>query len=328
MPDKMLKGKEKHVGGTVTNIPHKRQADLPYPIAFIGFGEAAGAFTEGLRGVFDGIDIIAYDAKTDSSVNSVKAAKLGDYAAAGVTAAADMKDALKDAMAIFSLVTADQAHEAAKNAAKFIRKDALFFDCNSCAPGTKRRSAEVIEAAGGRYVDIAVMAPVHPKLHRTPLLTSGPHTEDAVEFLSRIDMNVKPVEGDTGTASSMKMIRSIMVKGIEALVLECVLSGRKAGISDTVLDSLEVTFPGFNWKKRSAYMLERAVTHGIRRAAEMREVAITVQELGFSGAMASSTAEWEDIAGNLGLKGRFTGDEDYAEIADAILEALSAQQAE
>lgn len=307
----------------MTSIPHQKQANLPYPIAFIGFGEAAGAFAEGWLGTFSDIAIVAYDIKTDSGDDAIRSGKFADYEKADVTGAATVADALGEAMAVFSLVTADQAHEAAKAAAKSIRKDALFFDCNSCAPGTKRRSAEVIEAAGGRYVDIAVMSPVHPKLHKTPLLTSGPHSEDTVEFLSQIDMNVKAVDGDTGRASSMKMIRSIMVKGLEALVLECVLSGARAGVADEVLDSLEASYPGFGWKKRASYMMERALTHGPRRAAEMREVALTVQELGFSGGMASATADWEQLAGDLGMKGRFNGEEDYAEIAEAVLAALS-----
>ncbi len=306
----------------MTNIPHQKQANLPYPIAFVGFGEAASAFAEGWRQVFSDIEIVAYDVKTASTDNAVRAGKLVDFENAGVTGAETMNDALGEAMAVFSLVTADQAHEAAKSAARVIRKDALFFDCNSCASGTKRRSAEVIEAAGGRYVDIAVMSPVHPNLHKTPLLTSGPHSEDAVEFLAEIDMNVKAVDGGTGRASSMKMIRSVMVKGLEALVLECVLSGVRAGVAEDVLDSLEASYPGFGWKKRAAYMMERALTHGPRRAAEMREVALTVQELGFSGGMSTAIADWEELAGDLGMKGRFDGKEDYAEIAEAVLAAL------
>ncbi len=309
----------------MTNIPKRKQVNVPFPIAFIGFGEAAGAYAEGLQDTFDDLNLVAYDIKTDSDDAAIRAAKLADYDKAGVKGAANVEEALSDAMAIFSLVTADQAHEAAKRAAGFIRKDALFFDCNSCAPGTKRRSSAIIEAAGGRYVDIAVMSPVYPKRHQTPLLTSGPHTEDAIEFLEQLEMNVSPVEGETGTASSMKMIRSIMVKGMEALVLECVLAGRRAGISDVVLDTLEASYPGFGWKEKSAYMMERALTHGVRRAAEMREVAITVQELGFSGGMASATADWEDIAGNLGLKGHFTGAEPYGDIADEILKAINAK---
>ena len=106
------------------------------------------------------------------------------------------------------------------------------------------------------------MAPVHPRLHRTPLLISGPHVEAAAAAFASLGMSAKIHDGPVGAASSVKMIRSIMMKGLEALVCECVLAGRKAGVIDTVLDSLDDTYPGFDWKKRSAYMLERVMTHG------------------------------------------------------------------
>jgi 3-hydroxyisobutyrate dehydrogenase-like beta-hydroxyacid dehydrogenase len=121
------------------------------------------------------------------------------------------------------------------------------------------------------------------------------------------------------------MVRSIMVKGLEALVLECVLSGRKAGVDEAVLASLDASFPGFGWKKRAAYMMERAATHGIRRAAEMREVAQTVRELGFPGAMAAATADWEQKIGDLRLRAADANAkdaEDYGALADLILRHL------
>ena len=83
------------------------------------------------------------------------------------------------------------------------------------------------------------------------------------------------------------------MKGLEALVCECVLAGAKAGVIETVLDSLDDTYPGFDWRKRSAYMLERMMTHGVRRAAEMREVALTVDLLGLDGAMSRASVGWQ-----------------------------------
>ena len=133
------------------------------------------------------------------------------------------------------------------------------------------------------------MAPVHPRLHRTPLLISGPHAEAAAPLLAALGMAAEIHDGPVGSASAIKMIRSIMMKGLEALVCECVLAGTKAGVIDTVLDSLDDTYPGFDWKTRSAYMLERVMTHGLRRAAEMREVALTVDLLGFDGAMSRAS---------------------------------------
>ena len=146
------------------------------------------------------------------------------------------------------------------------------------------------------------MAPVHPRLHRTPLLISGPHVEAAAQALAALDMSARIHEGPVGAASAVKMIRSIIMKGLEALVCECVLAGRKAGVIETVLDSLDDTYPGFGWKKRSAYMLERVMTHGVRRAAEMREAAVTVDLLGLKGEMSRATVGWQQTVGELGLR--------------------------
>jgi 3-hydroxyisobutyrate dehydrogenase-like beta-hydroxyacid dehydrogenase len=295
-------------------------------IAFLGFGEAARAFLDGWRGA-PGFKarISAYDIKTDSPDLDVRAAKRADYAAAKVIGASNASDAVAGAEAVFSVVTADQALEAALAAAPGLVKGAFFFDCDSCAPQTKARSAEAIEAAGGRYVDVAVMAPVHPRLHRTALLISGPHAEAAAPALAALDMSARIHEGPVGAASAVKMIRSIMMKGLEALVCECVLAGRKAGVIEPVLDSLDDTYPGVNWRKRSAYMLERVMTHGVRRAAEMREVALTVDLLGLKGEMSRASVGWEQTVGELGLLPTAAEAADYRLLADRILAALDPQ---
>src|ERR1700684_4628018 len=149
-------------------------------IAFLGFGEAAQAFLAGWRSnaTFTA-RICAYDIKTDPPDSEVRSAKRADYAAANVLGASTAAEALTGAEAVFSVVTADQAHEAAIAALPGLAKGALFFDCDSCAPQTKLRTSQEVEAAGGRYVDVAVMAPVHPRLHLTPLLICGPHVEAA-----------------------------------------------------------------------------------------------------------------------------------------------------
>jgi 3-hydroxyisobutyrate dehydrogenase-like beta-hydroxyacid dehydrogenase len=299
----------------------------PAKVGLIGFGEAASAFVEGWRKALS-LEIAALDIKTAAPLEAVRAAKWKDYSRWGVTGAETPAGALAGAKIVFSLVTADQALIAAEGAAPHLEPGAFYFDCNSCSPGTKRHAAEAVAKAGGRYVDTAVMAPVHPKLHKTPLLLSGPDVEEALAVTKALDMAAKAVPGGVGAASSNKMIRSVMMKGLEALVLECVLAGRKAGVDEAVLDSLDATYPGFGWKKRSAYMMERALTHGIRRAAEMREAALTVKELGFAGAMASATADWEQKIGELRLSAADAGakdEQDYGALADLILKHLGSE---
>jgi 3-hydroxyisobutyrate dehydrogenase-like beta-hydroxyacid dehydrogenase len=294
-------------------------ADGAAKIALIGFGEAGQAFVKGW-GTNCAARTWVFDIKTDHADADVRDAKRADYVSLGVTGCASPAEALDGAALVVCVVTADQADKAAEAAAKRIGPGTFYFDCNSCAPGTKRKNAAVIEAVGGRYVDTAVMAPVYPKMHKTPLLLSGPNATEGLAVLAGLEMdNAKIVEGPVGSSSSIKMIRSVMMKGMEALFLECVLAGRRAGVDRVVLDSLDLTYPGFDFKAKAAYMMERAMTHGIRRAAEMREVALTVEELGLGGAMAAATAGWEQRIGDLAIKAE--GD-DYGKLADDLLAGL------
>lgn len=293
----------------------------------IGFGEAGQAFALGLLSSEPTqntpLSIRSFDRQTDSTTPAQAEAKWQDYARVGVSGHVTRAGAVDGSVAVFSLVTADQSLIVAQGVACELAGGTLFFDGNSVAPGTKRAAAQAVEAAGGAYVDCAIMAPVHPRLHQTPLLLSGPHAACAAALCADLGMNATPLDGPVGHASSVKMIRSVMMKGLEGLVAECVLAGRKAGVEQMVLDSLEVTYPGFGWHQRSAYMLERMTRHGARRAAEMEEVAKTVRDLGFSGAMAEATVGWERALGALGVD--VDADEPVADIADRVLAALGDQ---
>lgn len=285
-------------------------------VAFVGFGEAAQAFWVGWKSAALP-QARAFDIATDQP--SRHEDKLADYRRTGMDGAATLLEALSDAQVVFSLVTADHAHAAAAAAAKALPKGALWLDCNSCAPQTKQTSAARIEQAGGRYVDVAVMAPVHPRLHLTPLLVSGPHCDAALTALRALGMHAQAVSDTVGTASSVKLCRSIMIKGLEALTAECVLAGRQLGVEAMVLSTLEDTFPGFGWEGRAAGMLERSVVHGRRRSAEMRETAAMIESLGLPGRMSHATAIWQQQIGELELQ---VGRTDLGANADAILSAL------
>lgn len=147
----------------------------PPQLAFIGFGEAAEAFATGW-GRATALGCRAFDIRPEQGGDALP----GERARrSGVTLAATRADALSDAAAVFCLVTADQALAAADECADLLAPGCLWLDGNSCAPGAKRRAATRIEAAGGRYVDLAIMAPVYPKMHKVPLLIAGPHAQTA-----------------------------------------------------------------------------------------------------------------------------------------------------
>ncbi len=253
---------------------------------------------------------------------AIAEAKYNDFRIDGVLGVEKIGDALASSKVIFSLVTADNALAAATSAAREIRAGSFYFDCNSCAPGTKMAAAHHIQASGAIYVDTAILSPVSPALHRTPLILSGPQADEALSVLQDLGMNARCIEGEVGRASAVKMIRSVMVKGLEALSLECMLTARKAGVDGEVLSSLDASDMRQGWSHQIAYNLERATTHGIRRAAEMREVARTIEELGLSPTMATATAQWQEQAGSLSLA--LTA-EDPAESADRILAILASR---
>lgn len=260
----------------------------------IGFGEAARAFAPGLSARLAG-----YDRKTDDA--DLRPRKLADFAADGVTACETPAAALAEAEAVLSLVTADQALAAA-TASDGLSPGALWFDMNSVAPQTKQSAARVITARGGRYVDAAVMAPVHPKRSAVPILLSGPHAAAGAALLVEIGFaDVRVIAGDIGAASAVKMLRSVMVKGIEALCAECALAADAAGVLDEVVASLDASPPPPGWAARFDYNLDRMLVHGLRRAAEMDEVVSTLEALGNGATMSRGTAERQRALGALAI---------------------------
>lgn len=262
-------------------------------VTIIGFGEAGRAFA-----ISSTPDLVlsAYDLKQGDP--AMQAA----LAVAGVRRAKDAVDALTCAEAVLSLVTADQALAAAQDYAGHLTPGALWLDMNSVAPETKCAAATAVEAAGGRYVDVAVMAPVYPARRAVPLLVAGPHADDALALLSSIGFTkMRRVEGGIGAASAIKMIRSVIVKGIEALTAEAMLAADAAGVRDEVLASLDASDKPGSWTERADYNLDRMLVHGLRRAAEMEEVIKTLDALGAGSVMSRGTVERQRALGGLGI---------------------------
>jgi 3-hydroxyisobutyrate dehydrogenase-like beta-hydroxyacid dehydrogenase len=267
-------------------------APLPPPrVALVGFGEAGEAFVRapGWRGETRAWDILPE-----------RRAAMAGY---GVETGDSAPAALGDRAFILSLVTADAALDAAHDCAAHLPEGALWCDMNSVAPQTKREAAAAIEAAGGRYADVAIMAPVDKGLG-VPLLVSGPHALAAQPLLEALGfVDVRVVGEEVGRASAIKLCRSVMVKGLEALTAEMVLAASKAGVLDEVLGSLDASERAMHWADRADYNLDRMLVHGERRAAEMYEATEMLHDLGISPMMTENTVGWQQALGELGLAG-------------------------
>jgi 3-hydroxyisobutyrate dehydrogenase-like beta-hydroxyacid dehydrogenase len=286
-------------------------------LCFIGFGEAGQAFASGLRGA--GVTTMAaWD------ILFPEAAGAGLRAAGqqiGVRLGTSAADAIRGSDIVIAAVTAASSLAAAEQAKPHLRPEQLYLDVNSVSPGRKQATDRHL-AGSARYVDVAVMAPVHPARHQTPVLLAGAHAETTRSVMQELGMTPEVAGPEIGQAAAIKMVRSVMIKGMEALTQECFLAATRAGVTPQILASLSKSFPALDWSRIVAYNLERMANHGIRRAAEMEEVADTLRELGIDPHMASATVQRQRQMGALG-KGKDV-QEAIAQGGDETLRAVSA----
>jgi 3-hydroxyisobutyrate dehydrogenase-like beta-hydroxyacid dehydrogenase len=266
-------------------------------LCFIGFGEAGQALAAGLREA--GVQTMA---AWDILFPEAAGEKLRQAGAEiGVRLGTSAADAIAGADIVISAVTAASSLEAARSAKPHLRGDQFFLDINSVSPGRKQETARHLDA-DARYVDVAVMAPVYPARHQTPVLLAGPYAETIEPILSGLDMRASIAGSEIGAAAAIKMVRSVMIKGMEALTLECFLAATRAGVQEQIIASLSKSFPTLDWPKIIEYNLERMASHGTRRAAEMEEVADTLRELGIDPHMATATVARQRQMGDVGKR--------------------------
>lgn len=260
-------------------------------LAFIGYGEVGKLFTRQFlaRG---GVTIAVYDILFDDAARGP--AMIATAKDAGLRVARDAADAAANADIVFSAVTAAAAGDVATRAAAYLKPGQVFFDINSASPATKRDAATKVAPSGAHYIEGAVMAAVAGPGIRVPILAGGPQADAAAPRLNAIGMNVRAVSAEPGRASAMKLCRSIVIKGLEVLMVDCAAAARKWDVEDEVFGSLHETFPSIDFAEMAEYMAERVGSHGIRRAAEMREAAIMLADLGLDPKLAAAIADSQE----------------------------------
>ena len=288
-------------------------------VGLIGYGEVGRILAEDLRQ--QEVKVAAYDIKLRSDQSG---GALRDHAGQhGVTLTASHADLAAQSDFIVSAVTASQAVPVAKACVAAVKQGAWYLDFNSASPGAKQRAAALIDAAGGRYVEGAVMTSVPPYRIKVPLLLGGGDAAALAPQLVELGFVAKVASDKLGVASAVKMCRSVMIKGLEAMVIESFTTARAYGVEDAVLASLKETFPGIDWEKQGAYFFQRVIEHGRRRSEEVREVAETVREAGLTPWSAQGTAERQAWVANLADEGLFgeRGTKAFARAADWRTEA-------
>ena len=283
----------------------------PLTAGFVGFGEAGSNIAKGLKSA--GLTrIFAFDIDRERVQRSAEQI--------GVPLLASNRELADSAQVLFSTVTCARAKEAATQTAPFLKSHHIYADLNSVSPALKQDIEKVIAGSGAGFVEAAVMSPVPPHGHRAPMLLGGKAAAAFVDLMKPFGMRLDVVSESVGTAAATKMFRSIIVKGLEALMLECVLAATPYGADERVFSSLAESFPGMDWQRLADYMVSRVVVHGERRAREMEEVAETLASLGIEPIMAEAAARRQDWCAKLGVSSKFgpEGPKTYREALAAI----------
>jgi 3-hydroxyisobutyrate dehydrogenase-like beta-hydroxyacid dehydrogenase len=300
----------------MTSIGQSRRLGL------VGYGEVGKIFAAGLKDCPGVAGVSVWDLKFADP--SMRGSELAVAAQAGVAAVDSMQALCAASDLLISAVTASNTLAAAKEAAGHIRPRSIFLDLNSASPGTKREAAALIEAAGASYVEAGVMTSVPPYGIKVPMLLGGARAPDTASLLCGWGMGATAVSDQLGVASAIKMCRSVMIKGLEALVIESYTAARHYGVEDHVLPTLAETFPSIDWSRQGAYFFSRVVQHGTRRAEEMREAANTVREAGFPPLMSAAIADKQQSVADHAAAGVFAGlgkDAPWQAYADRLIEA-------
>ena len=260
-------------------------------IALIGFGEVGGIFGHDLASA--GFEVTTFDILLMAEPS--RSTMLAKAKSANVRACNDVQEALVGADLVISAVTASSAAEVARNVAPFLLDGQIYLDINSVSPDTKLSIARILGDSPATFVEAAVMAPVSPERLKVPMLLGGKESAPVAEGLGAIGMNVKPISDRIGVASAIKMCRSIIIKGLEAITLESMFTARRYGAEEHVLASLAATYPSMGWDGALPdYLISRVAEHGRRRAAEMREAARAVVDAGLDPFTAVATAQRQD----------------------------------
>jgi 3-hydroxyisobutyrate dehydrogenase-like beta-hydroxyacid dehydrogenase len=291
---------------------------LEWHVGFVGYGEVGRILAEDLRR--QGVKVSACDIKIGTRAEM----PLREHAATHRVELVDGHAELaRRADFILSAVTASQAVRVAQACAPAVRPGTWFLDFNSASPRAKQRAGALIDGAGGRYVEGAVMTSVPPYRIKVPLLLGGSSAAALQVELQKLGFAARVASDRLGVASATKMCRSVMIKGMEAMVIESLTTARAYGVEDAVLASLRETFPGIDWEKQAAYFFQRVIEHGRRRSEEVREVAETVREIGLTPWSSQGTAERQAWIADLADEGVFgaRGSTTFARSADWRVEA-------
>lgn len=263
-------------------------------VAIIGFGEAGYHIAKGF--LEDGLtNITVFDALQNDPIRGPGIRKRA--AEIGAPVSETMEDACAQARFIFSLVTANAAVPVAQKVLPLLRSGQVFVDLNSVAPSVLERIDQLPRGEGALVCDGAVLGNVQKNGHRVSVYLAGSGAQAVYDAFTPYHMKLKVLDSPIGSASGVKMLKSVYSKGLQQLVLEFILSAESYGVLEEMMTSVNNPMAGKTLEEYANEAMPRLVIHAKRRAAEVENAVETVQSLGLDPAMtAAAQRKFEAVA--------------------------------
>lgn len=274
-------------------------------IAFIGFGEVATVFSSAVAA--RGAEVAAHDILLDRPGG---AKQLATRAGSTQVLFGALPEVLRGSDYVLSTVTTSVALEAARECARHLGADQKFVDLNATAPSVKREIAEAIAPSGAAFVEGALLGAVGVTGARTDILLGGPHARAAeADLAGKFGLNARFYSEEIGRASTFKMLRSVFSKGMEALLIEFLVAGERAGIRDDLWADVNALFTKQPFERVALNWVKTHSGAHARRLAEVRQVAKVLRELGLEPTVTASTEAVFERSGRVGLESAQSADE-------------------
>jgi 3-hydroxyisobutyrate dehydrogenase-like beta-hydroxyacid dehydrogenase len=261
-------------------------------IGFVGFGEAARVFAGGLRGRVASVVAFCRGARNSPPYTPEFRA---DAERLGVRLVDSTEALAREANVIVSAVATAAAGPVAEDVARFLGPGHLFVDINAAPPGVKETMASVVTAQGARFVDAELMGAASLYGFAVPLYVSGDGAEAFAALLGPLGLRITRVPGAASAAAMLKMIRSVVTKGMEAVIVEAMFAAFRAGVAREAFAAVTEPMDALRFSDFATMCLTSDPIHAERRAEEMKQVAEVVRALGVEPIMTESARrrlEW------------------------------------
>lgn len=274
-------------------------------IGFLGFGEAAFYMAKGLKS--EGYPhLSAYDIALEASSPYKDTLELRAVEA-GVTFCSSLRELVAGNDVLVIAVPAAYTAATAEEALRHARRGQLFVDVTTALPDVKEAEETSFSKKGADYVDSAMLGPLPVYAHKVPMLASGRGAKKWRDLMTPFGMSIELVDGQAGTASRIKLVRSVFMKGLEALLVETLLFARRCGSEKVVLTSIAETLNKVPFEKTVERMVCADTIHSERRSFEVAESIHLMREVGIEPVVASGVRSRLQRSAETGLAKELCG---------------------